>query len=141
MPDEALGDDPVAALIVPIGNGELVCPERLPDRNLPRRHTWTRTVCTSWSAAYRQAPRRGAGTFFVDGDHAGDIGPGEQLAFPASEGLHRVQARIDWTGSPGVDVVVAPESTPRLVVRPAGSSAMGLFQIFGRTSYLKLEQH
>ena len=78
---------------------------------------------------------------FVDGDHAGDIGPGEQLAFPTSEGLHRVQARIDWTGSPGVDVVVAPNQTPRLVVRPAGSAAMGLFQIFGRTSYLKLEQH
>jgi hypothetical protein len=73
------------------------------------------------SGKYRDAMRRYR--IEMDGERVGDIGPGEELAIPASAGTHTVQARIDWSGSPLIEVVVTDQRTPRLVVRPAGSAA------------------
>lgn len=109
---------------------ESAAPPRMDSHNL-------HIIVSRPNGKYRDGGRRYR--LLVDGDPAGDIGPGEELAIPASAGHHRVQARIDWTGSPQVDVVVAPHQTPRLVVRPAGSAAMAMFQVLGRTRYLKLE--
>ena len=94
-------------------------------------------VITRPSGKYRDRIRRYR--IEVDGSRAGTIGPGEELVIPIATGAHTVQARIDWTGSPRVSVEVTDEHSPRLVVRPAGSAAMGLLQIFGRTRYLELE--
>jgi hypothetical protein len=73
------------------------------------------------SGRYRDALRRYC--IEVDGTSAGTIGPGEELTLPIATGTHVVQARIDWSGSPRVSVVVNDERTPRLVVRPSGSAA------------------
>lgn len=87
------------------------------------------------SGKYRDARRRYR--IEIDGEQVGDIGAGEELIVPTVAGVHTVQARIDWSGSPKVEVTVGDAT--RLRVRPAGSAAVALFQLFGRTRYLKLE--
>jgi hypothetical protein len=86
-------------------------------------------VITRPSGKYRDRIRRYR--IEVDGSRAGTIGSSEELVIPIATGTHTVQARIDWTGSPQVSIAVTEEHSPRLVVRPAGSAAMGLLQIFG----------
>ncbi len=75
----------------------------------------------------------------MDDSNAKTIGAGKELAIPAVDGAHVVQARIDWAGSPKITVTVSDDHLPRLVVRPAGNAAMALVQLVGRTRYLKLE--
>jgi hypothetical protein len=91
-----------------------------------------RILITRPAGRYRDAVRRYR--IEVDGSNVGTIGAGEELAIPAVEGAHVVQARIDWSGSPKITVTVSGDHLPRLVVRPAGNAAMAL----RRTRYLKL---
>jgi len=67
----------------------------------------------------------------VDGVEQGTVKRGEQLTTSAACGARRVRARIDWTGSPDVEVQVPPEATVTLVVTNRGNA-------FGRRSYLYL---
>jgi len=73
----------------------------------------------------------------VDAEPVGRISRGSQLAVDVPAGSHRVQARIDWTGSPAIDVEVLEGSEVRLTVEPAGNS-LQLYQVFSRSRYLKL---
>jgi hypothetical protein len=56
----------------------------------------------------------------VDGTPRGLLGPGETLVWQLPSGEYRVQARIDWTGSPPVDVGVRDGSPVWLSVEPQG---------------------
>ena len=73
----------------------------------------------------------------VDGDLVGRIGRGSQLAVDVAAGPHRVQARIDWTGSPVVDVDVTDGSDVYVTVEPAGNT-LQLYQVLTKSGYLKL---
>ena len=94
-------------------------------------------LITRPAGRFRDATRRYR--IEVDGSKVGTIGAGEELAVPAVEGAHVVQAGIDWSVSAKITVTVSEDHSPRLVVRPAGSAAMALLQLFGRTRYLKVE--
>jgi hypothetical protein len=88
-------------------------------------------------------PRRASRDLFrrysikVDGERLGKISRGGHLAIEVTPGHHRVQARIDWAGSPQVDVNVIDDTDVHLTVRPAGNP----FQFYQTTKhgYLKLE--
>jgi len=73
----------------------------------------------------------------VDGELVGKISRGSQLVVNVPAGSHRVQARIDWTGSPAIDVEVLEGSEVKVTVEPAGNS-LQLYQVFTRSRYLKL---
>ncbi len=53
-------------------------------------------------------------------------------------GHHTVRARIDWTGSPALDVEVLVGDEVHVDVLPRGS-AFSLSQMFSRSRYLKIE--
>jgi hypothetical protein len=74
----------------------------------------------------------------VDGEMVGKISRGTQLAVDVAPGSHRVQARIDWTGSQVLDVDVADDSEVHITVEPAGNSLQLLYQTFTRYRYLRL---
>ena len=73
----------------------------------------------------------------VDGSPAGKVRLGAKITIDAAPGAHRVQARVDWTGSPELEVHVEAGSTLQLVVEPAGS-AFEFWQLFGTTHWLHL---
>lgn len=54
----------------------------------------------------------------IDGELVGKVGRGGHFAVEVTPGSHHVQARIDWTGSPHVDVNVADGTDVHLTVRP-----------------------
>ncbi len=74
----------------------------------------------------------------VDGVERGSLPSGEQVDVPLPAGPHRVRAAIDWTGSPEVDVDVAPGRVVALQVEPAGPPLLALVQAIGRHRYLRL---
>ena len=76
----------------------------------------------------------------VDGVRAGKVRGGAELVIGVSPGIHRVEARIDWTGSGPVDVAVPAGGVAVLAVQPAGGAGQALGQIGGRHSYLVLQQ-
>jgi hypothetical protein len=75
----------------------------------------------------------------IDGELVGKIRRGGRLAFAVSPGHHHVQARIDWTGSPQVEVNVIDGTDVHLTVRPSGN-AFQWYQAGTKHGYLKLER-
>jgi hypothetical protein len=73
----------------------------------------------------------------VDGEPVGKIGRGSQFAVDVAAGSHRVQARIDWTGSREINVDVTDGSDIHVTVEPAGNS-LQFYQAFTKSRYLKL---
>lgn len=53
-------------------------------------------------------------------------------------GHHTVRARIDWTGSPALDVEVLVGDEVHVDVLPGGG-AFSWWQLLGRMQYLKIE--
>ena len=76
----------------------------------------------------------------VDGERVGTIGSGGELEIPLLPGHHSVEARIDWTGSAPVDLVLRAGESAVLRVEPAGGPLRSLDQIVGRHRYLSLER-
>jgi hypothetical protein len=74
----------------------------------------------------------------LDGARVGQIAPGSELALEVTPGLHRLKARIDWTGSREISVDVADGSDVRLTVKPAGNS-LQMYQALTKGRYLKLQ--
>ncbi|SDO22397.1 hypothetical protein [Geodermatophilus sp. DSM 45219] len=62
----------------------------------------------------------------VDGRVAGRLRRGEDLRLDVPAGRHSVQARIDWTGSPPVEVDVPPAGSVTVTVTP-DDPVRGLF--------------
>lgn len=56
---------------------------------------------------------------FLDGQLVGELKRNSELALPVPQGLHTVQLRIDWLGSPEVAVRVGVGQTRLLSCRPA----------------------
>jgi hypothetical protein len=74
----------------------------------------------------------------VDGETCVDLRQGESRVLELPPGPHRVRARIDWTGSPEVEVEVVAGATLECRVEPAGPAIAVLWQIFGRDQYLRM---
>jgi len=71
-------------------------------------------------AAWRDRVRRYV--VKIDGTACGKVGPGGRLVLPVPPGHHTVQARIDWAGSPVVDVEVGGGEKLRFIVAPGGKA-------------------
>lgn len=74
----------------------------------------------------------------VDDEEVGTVARGSQLVVGLQPGSHRVQARLDWTGSPVVDVTIRSGDDCHLTVSPAGN-ALQAYQGLSKHGYLKLE--
>jgi hypothetical protein len=74
----------------------------------------------------------------VDGAPVGQIRKGETLRVPISPGRHRVEARIDWTGSRAVEFEAAAGVEVHFSVRPAGNVLNIFWQIFTPDQWLQL---
>ena|SRR5687767_4496296 len=76
---------------------------------------------------------------FIDDTHVASLREGETHIIKLEPGEHRIQARIDWTGTPKVDVLV-PDEIVRFVVR-AGGGPGEIHQAFADPKgYLVLER-
>jgi hypothetical protein len=73
----------------------------------------------------------------VDGRRIGTLRRGNEVTVALAPGRHRVRATIDWSGSPELEVDLAPGRTVRLVVEPAGSPSQA-DQTFSRKQWLSL---
>ena len=69
----------------------------------------------------------------VDGQDLGRVDNGEEKSFLVAAGSHRVQVRIDWTGSPTLEVHVDPGAAVVVEVRLRGN-------LFSRHGYLALSR-
>ncbi|MBI9115592.1 hypothetical protein [Sanguibacter suaedae] len=76
----------------------------------------------------------------VDGESVGKLRRGGELVVPLAPGLHRVEARIDWTGSPPVDVTLRSGESAVFSVEPVGSVFRSFDQLIGRRRYLRLRR-
>ena len=76
----------------------------------------------------------------VDGTEVGRVRRGETLDVAVTPGRHVVAARIDWTGSPDVEVTVAPGGTTRLVCEAEGALWRAAYQAFTRQGWLTLRE-
>jgi hypothetical protein len=56
----------------------------------------------------------------IDGERVGKLRRGETARYRVAPGSHTVRARIDWTGSPAIEVDASPDAPARVVVGPAG---------------------
>jgi hypothetical protein len=73
----------------------------------------------------------------VDDIEIGSVDPGQTLERELPAGPHRVEARIDWTGSRPVEVSIEAGQVLRMNVEPSGISAFATF--FKRSKpYLRL---
>jgi hypothetical protein len=69
------------------------------------------------------------------------LAAGEEIEVEVDPGKHSVQARIDWTGSAEIEVVLAEGDTASFAVEPAADTQFGqLARTIGRKSYLKLRR-
>ncbi len=93
-------------------------------------------VFTRPGGHYRDALR--SYTLQVDGTPCGDLKPGQSVAIDVEPGSHIVRALISWTGSPRREVSLGPGDEVHLRVEPAGTPAQALWQIIGRTRYLRI---
>lgn len=74
----------------------------------------------------------------VDGNNCGKVPSNGSVSVDVEPGHHTVRARIDWTGSPDLDVEVLACEEVHVDVLPGGG-AFSLWQMFGRTGYMKTE--
>jgi hypothetical protein len=74
----------------------------------------------------------------IDEVPRGHINSGQAVTIDIDPGPHRVRARIDWTGSPPREVILGPGEEVRLRVEPAGTPVQAVWQLIGRTRYLRI---
>ena len=74
----------------------------------------------------------------VDGRRRGRLRRGRTVELKVPAGRHVVRARIDWTGSPELDVEVPAGSSVTCCVEPAGGAWLAGWQVAGGDGYLRL---
>ena len=76
----------------------------------------------------------------VDGSERGRVGNDAEVRVHVEPGRHRVQLKIDWCGSPAVDVAVAERSAQVLDCGPNATPLTALFYVIFRAGhYLTLQ--
>ena len=76
----------------------------------------------------------------IDDQPVGQLRNGQDFNREVSPGSHRLQIKIDWTGSEELHVTVQPGETASFICEPAGSSWSGLFDLLGRRAYVSLRR-
>ncbi|PQO94040.1 hypothetical protein C5614_22205 [Massilia phosphatilytica] len=76
----------------------------------------------------------------VDGSECGRVGNDAEVRVHVAPGRHRVQLKIDWCGSPAVDVDVPEGATQVLDCGPNAMPLTAIFYVIFRTGhYLTLQ--
>ncbi|GAA4614129.1 hypothetical protein GCM10023195_61560 [Actinoallomurus liliacearum] len=73
----------------------------------------------------------------VDGRPQGKLRPGEELSLDVLPGRHLIRARVDWSGSPPQEIIVAHDSQLSVCVEPSGN-ALQIWKVFMPKGALKL---
>jgi len=79
----------------------------------------------------------------VDGKKMGKLRSGDEIVLQVTPGKHRVQGRIDWAGSPKVEVDLTAGQRAVMRLRSASSALrldQTIYQMVCFNRYLKLEQ-
>ena len=76
----------------------------------------------------------------VDGETVGTLRRDETLDLRLTRAVHRVEARLDWTGSGPLLLDLFDGEPRRLEVAPNGSGATAFGQVFSRDRYLILHE-
>ncbi len=61
-------------------------------------------------------------TLIVDGEEIGKLRRGTSLSVAVNQGRHTCQARISWTGSKELDVLVPPGTEVKILISPPPKS-------------------
>ena len=64
---------------------------------------------------------------YVDGEQKGDIRRGASVDFFVSAGVHRIQLKIDWCGSPEIEFSAGAEENVEL---DCGNNTKGFFTMY-----------
>jgi hypothetical protein len=76
----------------------------------------------------------------VDGSERGRVGNDAEVRVDVAPGRHRVQLKIDWCGSPAIDVDVAEGAAQVLDCGPNATPLTAFFYVIFRTGhYLTLQ--
>jgi len=76
----------------------------------------------------------------VDGSECGRVANGDEVRVHVAPGRHRVQLKIDWCGSPAVDVDVPEVGAQVLDCGPNATPLTAVFYVIFRTGrYLALQ--
>jgi hypothetical protein len=67
---------------------------------------------------------------YIDGHYVGTVDDGATAEFPVEPGLHEVFLRVDWCGSPRVQVRCAPGGVARLICRGRANPFVALYTGF-----------
>lgn len=80
----------------------------------------------------------------LDGEQSGKIAAGQTVEIPVMAGTHRLQLRIDWTGSPTVAFTVTDGQVAEFTCRPRRHALLSLLAIveslFSRERWVLLER-
>ncbi len=75
----------------------------------------------------------------VDGVVKARLKRGDRVSIAVTSGRHRVRARIDWTGSPEIEVSSDDGSVTQMIIEPAGAGSItGFHQVATKSGYLRL---
>jgi hypothetical protein len=77
----------------------------------------------------------------VDGHPVARVTNGQTVAVDVVPGVHHVQARINWSGSPIIRVEAPTGSEIHLDLRPAGTPLDSCWRMFTRDKWLVLRVH
>lgn len=94
-------------------------------------------VVTRPPGGYRDAVRSYA--VLVDGEQVAKLASGQEVTVDLAAGRHMVQAQINWTGSPEVELTLSAGERVAFVVDAAGGP-FRLDQLFGKDRYLTLKR-
>ena len=71
----------------------------------------------------------------------GKVKPGERRVFPVAPGRHEIELRIDWTGSPTVEVSLAAGEAATLECASLTKPFSAMFRaVFKRREYIQLSR-
>ena len=74
----------------------------------------------------------------VDGELKGTVRAGETLVLAIDPGRHKIQARLDWTGSAPMLIDVGPGATIEMRVETPANPFTLLWFAWGTRRYLRL---
>jgi hypothetical protein len=77
----------------------------------------------------------------IDGERVAKIKRGSQVELPVAPGRHEIVLRIDWCGSPVLELEIQPGDSTQLSCAPSGSPAGGLVNVLASPdSYIRLSR-
>jgi hypothetical protein len=77
----------------------------------------------------------------VDGEERGTVKHAEGVEIEVEPGAHQLQMKLDWAGSPTLDVEIADGERAEFVCAPNATPLSAIFYaLFRRSTYIRLER-